>query len=60
MEATEKALQEVLESWSKGAFTVQRVVYGNDENICVAIENTIWVSSLAPHFTIYRPLSYLF
>ena len=45
----EKAVLEVLSAWSKGTFTVQRIVYNNDENICIAVETSVWVSLIIIH-----------
>ena len=50
VEAMEKAIQEVLEQWSKGSFTAQRAIYDNDDSVAVAaavaaaVENALWVS----------------
>ena len=44
LDAMEKAVQEVLEQWSKGSFTAQRAVYDNDEAVAAAVENAVWVS----------------
>lgn len=41
-DATEKAVLEAVSVWAKGTFTVSRVVYGENEALCVAIENAIW------------------
>ena len=41
-DATEKAVLEAVSAWTKGTFTVSRVVYGENEALCVAIENAIW------------------
>lgn len=41
-EATEKAVLDIIAAWSKGTFTVSRVVYSDNEALCIAIENAIW------------------
>lgn len=41
-DAMEKAIFDALVSWSKGTFTVNRALYGDDNQLCRAVEMAIW------------------
>ncbi len=42
-EAMERLVSESLAAWGKDVFTVNRLLYCEEEPVCVAVETAVWV-----------------
>ena len=57
-DSTEKSFLDLLGSWCKGTFTINRTLYDDDEEICVVIENAVWheAERLKASFSLVRKM----
>ena len=45
-ESMERLILESLASWDKETFTVNRLLYSEEEAVCAAVEAAVWVSEV--------------
>ena len=52
-ESMERLILESLASWDKETFTVNRLLYSEEEAVCAAVEAAVWVSEVTSDLIMY-------